>query len=94
MDDDVPRLPRGRGIKLSRPELFRIAMTLILLVAVILFTKPCANAVSGFVTSFDNSKKTNCDHYVKLKPGMTDEETKKAIEQAKECSGSGVGSAP
>ena|ERR1051325_7498913 len=97
MDEDVPKLPRGRGIRLSRPELFRIAMTLIVLVAVILFTKPCAHAVSSFVTSFDNSKsaKKKCDGYVKLTPGMTDEQTRAAIEKAKaDCGGSGVGSAP
>lgn len=91
MDEEIPRLPRGRGIKLSRPELFRIAMTLLLLVAVIALTKPCANAVSNFVTSFDNKPKE--PKYEHLKPGMTDEEVKAAIQRAK-GSGSGVGSAP
>ena len=91
MDEKIPRLPRGRGIKLSRPDLFRIAMTLILLIAVIALTKPCANAVSNFVTSVDNRPQQ--PKYEHLRPGMTEEEVKAAIQRAK-GSGSGVGSAP
>jgi hypothetical protein len=55
-DDPVQRLPRGKGLKLSGPDLFRIAITASMLVAVIALAKPCANAVSGFVTSFDQSR--------------------------------------
>lgn len=51
----MPKLPRGRGLKLSGPELFRIGLTLLTLIGVIVLTRPCANAVSGFVTSFDGS---------------------------------------
>jgi len=51
-DDAVPRLPRGRGIRLSRPELLRIAGLAILLVFLIVTQRPCASAVSKFVTSF------------------------------------------
>ena len=91
MDEEIPRLPRGRGIKLSRPEMFRIAIMLLVLIAVITMTKPCANAVSNFVTSFDN--KPQQPKYEHLKPGMTEEEVKAAIQRAK-GSGSGVGSAP
>lgn len=50
--DDVPRLPRGRGLRLSRPQMFRIATTLALLIFVIVAQKPCAGSVSKFVTSF------------------------------------------
>jgi len=50
--EPVPKLPRGRGFKLQGPELFRIVLTIMTLVGVILLTKPCANAVSGFVTGF------------------------------------------
>ncbi|HET9620272.1 MAG TPA: hypothetical protein VFP84_02820 [Kofleriaceae bacterium] len=49
---DVPRLPRGRGLRLSGPQLFRIVATLALLVFVIVAQKPCAHSVSKFVTSF------------------------------------------
>jgi len=48
----VPRLPRGRGIRFSRPELFRIAGLAILLVFLVVAQRPCADAVSRFVTSF------------------------------------------
>jgi hypothetical protein len=49
---DVPRLPRGRGLRLSRPQLVRIAGTLLLLVFLIVMQRPCADAVSTFVTGF------------------------------------------
>jgi hypothetical protein len=51
-DEPVPRLPRGRGMRLSRPELFRIAGLAILLVFLVVAQRPCADAVSRFVTSF------------------------------------------
>jgi len=55
LDDDVPRLPRGRGIRLSRPQLVRIAGTLILLVFIIMMQRPCSDSVSRFVTGFGGS---------------------------------------
>jgi hypothetical protein len=54
-DDDVPKLPRSRGLKLSRKELVRVAMTALLLVLVIVVARPCAEAMSNFVTSFGGS---------------------------------------
>jgi hypothetical protein len=100
--EPVPKLPRGRGIKLSGPEMFRIALTLAMLVTVLLLTKPCATAVSKFVTNFDQGsgssampKPGNVDvpkpaadaagsaYYEQLKPGMTDDEVRAAIERAK-----------
>jgi hypothetical protein len=53
--EPVPKLPRGRGLRFSGVELFRIAITLALLVAVIVLTKPCSHAVSTFVMGFDGS---------------------------------------
>ena len=50
--DAVPRLPRGRGMRFFRFELFRIAGLAILLVFLLAAQRPCANAVSSFVTSF------------------------------------------
>ncbi len=70
VEEPVPKLPRGRGLKLSKPELFRIALTLITLIGVIVLTKPCASAVSGFVTSFDGSGSAN--QHVLPKPGTVD----------------------
>jgi hypothetical protein len=55
-DEPVPKLPRGRGMKFSGPELFRIALTLILLVAIIVLTRPCAGAVSDLVMTFDGDQ--------------------------------------
>ena len=56
-DDDgpVPRIPRSAGFKLSMPALIRILLTAAMLTMIIVAQRPCADAVSGFVTSFDNS---------------------------------------
>jgi hypothetical protein len=51
-----------------------------MLVAVIVLAKPCSNAVSSFVMKFDNCSGSD---YEVLKPGMTDEQTRAAIECAK-----------
>ena len=51
-DPEVPRLPRGRGLRLSRPQLFRIGGTIVLLIFVVAMQKPCASSVSKFVTGF------------------------------------------
>jgi hypothetical protein len=59
-DEPVPKLPRGRGLKLSGPQVFRILMTLVALVGVIVLAKPCADSVSNFVIGYsqgsDSSK--------------------------------------
>ena len=54
-DDDVPRLPRGKGWGLSFPQLLRIGMVAVALVAVVVLTRPCADATSKFVTGFDDT---------------------------------------
>lgn len=54
-DDDVPRLPRGRGMALSFGQIVRIVMVATALIALIVLQKPCARSVSKLVTSFDNS---------------------------------------
>jgi hypothetical protein len=56
--DEVPRLPRGRGLRLSRIELLRIAGLAILLVFLLATQRQCADAVSTFVTSFGDQKPT------------------------------------
>lgn len=58
MSDDsepVPKLPRGRGLKLRGPEIFRILITGAMLVAVLVMAKPCGHAVSNFMMGFDSS---------------------------------------
>lgn len=72
-DEPVPKLPRGRGMRFSKPELFRIAFTLITLIGVIVLTRPCAHAVSGFVTSMDGSGSDNATKSKEMpKPGNVD----------------------
>ncbi len=92
-DEPVPKLPRGRGFRFSGPEMFRIGMTIVTLIGVIVLARPCANSVSGFVTGMDGSgsaanmpKPGTVDQpqqYESLKPGMSDAEIKAAIERAK-----------
>jgi hypothetical protein len=53
-DPDVPKLPRGRGMKFSLGQIVRILMVATLLVALIVLQKPCARSVSKLVTSFDD----------------------------------------
>lgn len=96
----MPKLPRGRGLKLSKPDLIRIAFLVIALIGVIMLTGPCARSVSNFVTGFDNKNKAarkpgtvdvpKQQHYEQLKPGMSEEEIKAAIERSKaQSAGSG-----
>jgi hypothetical protein len=97
-EEPVPKLPRGRGIKLSGPEIVRICITAALLVAIIVLAEPCGNAVSNFMMRFDNgsaSKKmpkpetvTSPQQGVLLRGDMTDEERKAAIERARAAAGS------
>jgi len=54
-DDDVPRLPRGRGLRLSGPDLMKIAMLAAGLIALIMLQRPCSDSVAKMVTSFDGS---------------------------------------
>lgn len=108
-DEPVPRLPRGRGLKLDGAMLMRIAMTLALLVMVVVTARPCGEAASRFVTGFGSGsagsaasalpRPDNLDvpatspaptgaelgrDYVQLRPGMTDDEVKAAIDTARQ----------
>ena len=51
--EPVPKLPRGRGLRLSGAEMFRILITTAMLIAVLVLAKPCGNAMSNFVMGFD-----------------------------------------
>ncbi len=51
-DDDVPRLPRGRGLSFSFAEILRILVVATALIALLVLQKPCAQSVSKFVTGF------------------------------------------
>lgn len=50
--EPVPRLPRGRGLRLSRPELMRILGLLGVLVVLLVTQRHCSKSVATFVTSF------------------------------------------
>lgn len=51
-DDPVPRLSRGRGLRLRTPDLVRIGLVATLLVFVLVMGRPCADGMAGFVDSF------------------------------------------
>ena len=113
--EPVPKLPRGRGLRLSVPEIFRILITGAMLVAVLILAKPCGKSVSSFLMKFDNTGSGSAakhvgsgsaaiapsmnalpgsaGDYVELHPGMTDEEVRQAIEQAKAKAKAHAGSA-
>lgn len=98
-DEPVQRIPRSRGFRLSPAQLMRVLLTATLLVMVILIQRPCADAVSGFVTSFDHegsasgiakpgtidrpSNVGSASDYEQLRPDMSEAELKAAIERAK-----------
>ncbi len=98
-DDAVPKLPRGRGLKLSGAEVFRIIMTAGLLVALIALTKPCSRSVSTFVTGFGSGAgsakgsagSAKIDPYEHLTPNMSDAEVRAAIERSKIKNANGQG---
>lgn len=85
-DEPVPRIPRGRGLKLSTPQIIRIFFVAVTLIALIVLMKPCSRAVSGFVTGFGEP-----DAAVRipdarlegeiLRSDMTAEEIKAAVER-------------
>jgi hypothetical protein len=96
-DDPVPKLPRGRGFKLPRAHLFKIAATTAILVLIIVFQRSCAESVSQFVTSFDNGSQrvptpTSVDedlgsgsqHFEVLGPDLDEKETRARIEREME----------
>ena len=105
----VPKLPRGRGLKLSGPELVRIAITLISLIGVIVLARPCASSVSSFVMGYSQGSASSklpkpgnvepatpiedYSQYEQLKAGMSDEEIKAAIERSKAKNVAAKGSA-
>jgi hypothetical protein len=91
--EPVPKLPRGRGMKFSGPEIFRILVTLALLIALVVLTKPCSHAVSTFVMGFDGSagsagsaSRAGSDGLgsAELIPlrGLTDDQVKDTVERA------------
>lgn len=95
-DEPVPKLPRGRGLTLSRPQIVRILGMLAILIVLLVMQKPCADNVSKFVTGYGAGQGSgsargsgagsgsDLDMYERLRPGMTEAETREAIERAKQ----------
>lgn len=97
--DVAPKLPRGGGFKIGKGHLIKIALTASLLVMLIVVQRPCADAVSGFVTGFDGQgsdkkavmpKPGNVDgsgaatpRYETLKNTLTEAEWKAMVERQK-----------
>lgn len=89
-DEPVPKLPRGKGITLTRGALTRIGFTAIALVAVLVLQKPCSRAAGQFVTAFGEEPGAPAAppvapapaQYEVLTPSMTDDELRAAIGRA------------
>jgi len=97
-------------LKFSGPELVRILMTLVTLVAVIFLAKPCGKQVSNFVMGYGSGSGSasspkpgtvepppppeNIDQYEQLKPGMSEQEIKAAIERSKARNAAGSAAVP
>lgn len=90
--EPVPRLPRGRGLSLSGPEILRILMFVALLVAVITLRQPCSNSAGKFINAFEpppdaapSQARPGNDlppgHYIRLTPDMSEDEIRQKIDQ-------------
>ena len=89
-DPDVPRLPRGKGFKLSFGEIVRIGLTGTMLIAVLVLAQPCADAVGRFVGSFDPpdaqpAPRPQPKGYVHLSSDMTPQQIQQAIGVARDA---------
>lgn len=93
-DDPVPKLPRGKGFRVPKGHVYKIALTAMLLVMIVVLRKPCADSVSGFVTSFDKGSGSSTlpkpgtvepgsgsQHFEPIGGDMTEAERNAAIER-------------
>jgi hypothetical protein len=51
-DEPVPRISRGRGLRLRTSDVVRIGLFGTLLAFVVVMGRPCADGMAGFVESF------------------------------------------
>ena len=99
--DVAPKLPRGGGFRIGKGHLIKIALTASLLVMLIVVQRPCADAVSKFVTGFDDQGAAQANmpkpgtvdgsgaQYEVIRGDMTEAEMKAAVERAKARAGAG-----
>lgn len=98
--DVAPRLPRGSGFKISKGHLFKITLTAGLLVMLIAIQRPCADAVSKFVTSFDEQgsdsskmpqpgtvERGGSQQFEVIRSDMSEAEMRAAVERARARAG-------
>lgn len=95
LDDDVPRLPRGRGLTLPFGQVLRIAVVAVALVALIVLQRPCSRSVSRFVMEFAPQDAAVAPQPipqgVHIRTDMTPAEIEAAIARAKaEAAGTAV----
>jgi hypothetical protein len=89
--DDVPKLPFAKGLRLSWRETIRVATVAAMLVVVVVTRQSCSDAVSQFVTSFDDSSPP-ADQMPKpgklerITPTASPAEQKAAVDRAREQS--------
>jgi hypothetical protein len=92
-DEPVPRLPRGRGIKLSFAEIMRILMILAMLLAVLALRRPCAENTGRFIQSFEppvdagparTPGQLPPGRYIPLNGEMTEQELREKLELVNE----------
>jgi hypothetical protein len=88
-DEAVPRLPRGRGIKLSFAEIMRILMILAMLIGVLALRRPCAQSTGRFIESFEppvdagpvqTPGQLPAGRYIRVSGEMTEEELREKLE--------------
>lgn len=88
-DEPAPRLPRGRGIKLSFTEITRIVMILGALIAVLALRRPCSESTGRFIQSFEppvdagparTPGQLPPGRYIPLSGEMTEQELREKLE--------------
>lgn len=87
-DPDVPRLPRGRGVKVGPAHIFRILMVAGMLVMILVMRRPCADAIGNFVAQFDTPDAGVTEPKAKdpyAGKYMSEEEFRKTLDQARDA---------
>nr|HEX4315462.1 hypothetical protein [Kofleriaceae bacterium] len=90
-EDQVPKIPFAKGMRLSVREMIRIVMVAAMLVVVVVMQKPCGDAVSRFVSGFDDPnadqpavEMPKPDNLERIAPTATPEQQKAAVDKAKQ----------
>lgn len=99
----MPRLPRGRGIRLSFAEIMRILMISAMLIGVLMLRRPCAENTGRFIESFDppvdagparTPGQLPPGRYIRLSGEMTEQELRDKLEQLEQIDAGPADPAP